>query len=111
MTLEENMRYETFVRKVHGNCGRWKDHLGLATTDINNQARESGDLSLLRLGVAYTVRRIQQLLEIEVGETGDVHYRLGRYVLELMSSSVQYQRIHQIIEAAEAVFDERLKAA
>lgn len=109
MSIEKNFDYEYFVRKVFNDADRWQDPLGLANTDVNNRAKESRDLWELRLGVAYSVRRIQKRLETEAGETGDVYHRLDSYVSELMSSSVTYRRIHQIITEAESVFDSRLK--
>jgi len=100
MNPEHNMRYEGFVRKVFNNVGRWGDPLRLANTDVNQSASTSGDLTDLRLGVAYTLGRLLVRVEFEFGETGSNYDKINKWIKEILNSKITYNRIHEIIEEA-----------
>lgn len=100
MNPEHNMRYEGFIRNVFGKVGRWEDPLKLANTDINQNAFLTKDLTELKLGTVYGLKRLQIILEEDHGETGKTCEEIDDYINEIFNNNVDYNRIHQILEIA-----------
>jgi len=100
MNPEHNMRYEGFIRNVFNNVGRHGDPLRLADTDVNQNAYTSGELTDLRLGVAYSLAKLLVRIETELGNTGKDYDSINNWIKEIMDSNIKYTRIHEIIESA-----------
>lgn len=103
MSVEKNLKYEMFVRRVFGNVDRWGDPLQLANTDINDGAGKSGDLTNLRLGVVYAVTRLRVRLESQWVHTGADYETLDNMIPKLMNSRITYDEIHQMLDAADEI--------
>jgi len=100
MNPEHNMRYEGFIRNIFNNVGRHGDPLRLADTDVNQNAYTSGELTDLRLGVAYSLAKLLVRIETELGNTGKDYDSINNWIKEIMDSNIKYTRIHEIIESA-----------
>jgi len=99
MNPEHNMRYEGFIRKIFNNVGRHEDPLRLADTDVNQNAYTSGELTDLRLGVAYSLAKLLVRIETELGDTDKNYDSIKKWIKEIMNSNIKYKRIHEIIES------------